>query len=332
MDALVSILIPAYNAERWIKETVESALKQTWPRKEIIVIDDGSFDKTYQIAKIYVSNMVKVITQQNMGGPAARNKALSLAQGDFIQWLDHDDLLAPNKLSEQMRHSEASGDDRVLYSSAFGRFYYRIHKAKFYPDGLWRDLLPVEYLVEKFSNNSWLQPGAWLVSRRLTEMAGPWLEIRSPDDDGEYYCRIVAASKQIKFVPEAKAYWRIGNYGSMSQSRSDQALEALFVTNERCIAHLLALEDSERTRTACVKFLQDRLLWFLPEKPELVDRTAELAVKLGGELSPIQLGMRYRLIGKIIGLKPALVAKRQLPKAKVQMVRNLDRLMYKLFR
>src|SRR5437588_1977285 len=99
MSDLVSILIPAYNAERWIRQSILSAINQTWDRKEIIVVDDGSTDLTLSVAKSLESKSVKVVTQINAGACKARNKALSLAQGDFIQWLDADDLLHPEKIA-----------------------------------------------------------------------------------------------------------------------------------------------------------------------------------------------------------------------------------------
>src|SRR5436309_10735842 len=89
---LVSILIPAYNAERWIADTVRSALAQTWPRREIIIVDDGSRDQTLQVAQQFASKNVSVVAQENQGASAARNKAFELCQGDYIQWLDADDL------------------------------------------------------------------------------------------------------------------------------------------------------------------------------------------------------------------------------------------------
>jgi glycosyltransferase involved in cell wall biosynthesis len=87
MRPLVSILIPAYNAERWIADTIRSALAQTWEPKEIIVVDDGSQDRTFTIAQQFASKDVAVVTQRNQGAAAARNKALALSQGDYIQWL-----------------------------------------------------------------------------------------------------------------------------------------------------------------------------------------------------------------------------------------------------
>src|SRR6266576_6242361 len=101
MAPLVSILIPAYNAERWIADTINSALAQTWPRKEIIVVDDGSEDQTLWVSRQFASKNVSVVTQENRGASAARNKAFELCQGDYIQWLDADDLLAPAKIAKQ---------------------------------------------------------------------------------------------------------------------------------------------------------------------------------------------------------------------------------------
>ena len=102
VNSLVSILITAYNAEPWIAETMDSATGQTWPSVEIIVVDDGSTDATLEIARRYASDTVTVVHQANAGACAARNRALAEARGDFIQYLDADDLLAPDKIELQM--------------------------------------------------------------------------------------------------------------------------------------------------------------------------------------------------------------------------------------
>src|SRR5438876_760555 len=102
MKPLVSILIPAYNAEEWIADTIRSAIGQTCPRKEIIVVDDGSSDRTAEVAQRFASKEVTVVSIQNQGAAAARNHALRLSQGDYIQWLDADDLLAPDKVERQL--------------------------------------------------------------------------------------------------------------------------------------------------------------------------------------------------------------------------------------
>ena len=108
----VSILIPAYNSEKWISETIESALNQTWRNIEVIVVDDGSIDNTNSILRGYERNNVKIIRQENMGVCIARNNALKNAQGTFIQWLDSDDVLDENKIKNQMTRYEKSAEKK----------------------------------------------------------------------------------------------------------------------------------------------------------------------------------------------------------------------------
>jgi len=169
---LVSILIPAYNAERWIREAIVSALGQTWSRIEIIVVDDGSTDRTLAVAQSLRSSRVNVVRQDNAGASAARNRALALAQGTYVQWLDADDLLHPAKVERQLARAEDGMTSRTLLTASWARFFYRPEKAQRIPDCLWQDMSPVDWLVAKFSSNAWMNPAVWLVSRRLTELAG----------------------------------------------------------------------------------------------------------------------------------------------------------------
>ncbi len=205
MKPLVSILIPAYNSEQWIANSLESALRQTWPNKEIIVVDDGSSDKTLDVAKRYESKTLLVVTQHNQGAAAARNKALSLSNGDYIQWLDADDLLAPDKVASQVaRLSQCS--TLTVASGPWAYFLYRHRQAKFCPTSLWEDLAPLEWLLRKMEQGLHMQTATWLVSREVSEVAGPWNSQLLGDDDGEYFCRVLLKSVGVKFVPEAKVY------------------------------------------------------------------------------------------------------------------------------
>src|SRR6266571_3302693 len=96
-DPLVSVLVPAYNAAPWIAESLGSALAQTWPNTELIVVDDGSRDETASVVKQFLGPRVRLIRQENQGQSAAENSALRAAQGEFIQYLDADDLLSFDK-------------------------------------------------------------------------------------------------------------------------------------------------------------------------------------------------------------------------------------------
>src|SRR5260370_33410493 len=146
MKPLVSILIPAFNSEKWIAETLHSAVAQTWEPKEIIVVDDGSTDRTLAIARQFESDQLRVVTHKNQCASATRNKALSLCHGDYIQYLDADDLMAPDKIARQMEALGQSPNKRTLLSGSWGNFMYRYYRTKFTPSALWCDLSAIEWL------------------------------------------------------------------------------------------------------------------------------------------------------------------------------------------
>ena len=173
MKPLVSILIPAYNAEKWIHYTIRSAVAQTWARKEIIVLDDGSTDGTAQVARQFGSQGVKVVSTKNGGLCAAINHAYRLCEGDYIQELDSDDILSPDKIERQLAALRPGDSKRVLLSSPWGHFFYRTKRAQFMHNSLWQDLSPAEWLLRKLGENLHMQNATWLVSRELAEAAGP---------------------------------------------------------------------------------------------------------------------------------------------------------------
>lgn len=332
MKPLVSILIPAYNAERWLGETLQSALGQAWPNKEIIVVDDGSRDQTLSVARQFEAKNVSVVTQENQGGSAARNKAFKLCQGEFIQWLDADDLLAPDKIEKQMRAADRFPNTRTLFSCPWAYFIYRPHKAWFTPTLLWIDLPPLEWLQRKWEHNIHMNPATWLVGRELTERAGPWDRRLISGEDGEYFCRVIVASEGISFVPDTKVFYRTTASTGSYIGRSNKKRESVFLCMQLEIEHVLSLDKSERTRAACVKFLQTWLHNFYPDRPDIVERAEELAATLGGKLEMPRLRWKYAWIEKLFGLELARRASVFLPKLKWNLVRSWDKLLSRLER
>jgi len=333
MPPLVSILIPAYNAERWIAETLKSALAQTWPRKEIIVVDDGSRDGTLAVAQKFAGPGITIVTQKNAGAAAARNHALRLSRGDYVQWLDADDLMSPDKIALQMTVAEGAADKRVLYSTGWGRFMFRVHAAQSSPNELWADLTPREWLTYKLERNLFLPVSSWLVSRELGEAAGPWDERLSLDDDGEYFCRVIRASSRIQFVPGVKFFYRMSGFGSMSNVHpSDKKLESLWLSQRLQISYLRGLEESERTRAAGVKYLGNWLLHYYPWRMDLIAAAQGLAAELGGRLELPRVRSKYTVIERLFGYRQAVRAQAFLPNCKAAVVRAGDWLQYKLGR
>lgn len=330
MTPLVSILIPAYNAEAWIAATIKSALDQTWPRKEIIVVDDGSRDQTLAAARQFASKQVSVGSQPNQGAAAARNKSFSLSQGELIQWLDADDLLAPDKVGRQVQALSDCQSKRTLCSASWGTFYYRTEKARFSPSPLWRDLSPAEWLLRKMGQNCHMQTATWLVRRELTEAAGPWDTRLLGDDDGEYFCRVVKASDGVRFVPEARVYYR--NVGSNRLSYVGQSFkkqEAQFLSMQLHIRYLRSLEESERSRAACVRYLQKYMFDFCPERPDIVEQMQQLAAALGGGLHAPRSRWKYVWIEKAFGLGAAKRAQVHYNRCKTSVLRSWDKALFR---
>jgi glycosyltransferase involved in cell wall biosynthesis len=331
MNPLVSILIPAYNAEPWIAETIESALGQTWPNKEIIVVDDGSKDQTLSIARRFACKQVSVVTQENQGAAAARNKAHSLSQGDYIQWLDADDLLSPNKIAKQVEAVGRYPNEKALLSSGWAYFMHRPRKAKFIPSPLWCDLSPVEWLVRKMGQHLQMQTATWLVSRELTEATGPWDTRLLGDDDGEYFCRVILASDGIRFVPEGGVFYRVLGTNRLSYiDSSNKKKDAALLSMQWHVKYIQSLEDSERVRAACLRYLQTMLIDFYPERPDIVEELEKMARKLGGQLDAPRLRWKYDWIRPIFGWEAAKRAQLTLPQLKWSVLRLWDKAMSRL--
>jgi glycosyltransferase involved in cell wall biosynthesis len=331
MRPLVSILIPAYNAQAWISDTLRSALAQTWEPKEIIVVDDGSTDRTLAIARRFESSQLRVVTQKNQGAAAARNTAYSLSKGDFIQYLDADDLMAPDKIARQLETLGPCQSTRILLSGSWGRFLYRYYRTQFIPSALWCDLSPAEWLIRKMQLNLYMQTATWLVSRELAEAAGPWDTRLLGDDDGEYFCRVLLACDGVQFVPDAKVYYRTAGPNSLSYiGDSDRKMVAQLCSMELHIQYIRSLEDSQRVRDACVTYLQNWLFYFYPDRSDLVKQIEEIAASLGGKLNPPPLSWKYSWIAVLFGREQAKRAQVVLPRIKWSLIRRWDKTLFQL--
>lgn len=331
MKPLVSILIPAYNAEEWIADTLKSAIAQTWDNKEIIVIDDGSKDGTLRVARQFESEKLRVVAQINQGAAAARNHAFSLSKGEYIQWLDADDLLAPDKISRQMALLANCRKRKPLLSSSWGRFLYLPSRAKFVPTSLWQDLQPVEWLLRKMGQNVYMQTATWLVSRELSEAAGKWNTALLGDDDGEYFCRVLMASDGVCFQSSAKVYYRAAGPGSLSHvGHSNRKIDAHWLSMQSHVRYLLSLEDSARVREACVNYLRASLIYLYPERSDIVQEAEIIAANLGSSLGEPKMSWKYTGIKTVFGWTAAKRTQLWLLRLKWSVQRAWDRIVFRL--
>jgi len=333
LKPLVSILIPAYNAQEWIADTLRSAIAQTWERKEIIVVDDGSTDRTLAVARRFESDGVRVVAQDNQGAAAARNKAFSLSQGDYIQWLDADDLLAPDKIERQLAALREVDSKRILLSSGWAYFNYRTDRARFVPTSLWQDLSPVEWLLRKMGENLHMQPATWLTSRELADTAGPFNTQINFDDDGEYFCRVLLACECTRFVEDARVFYRVSSPKRLSYiGNSDKKKDSLHLSMKLHIQYLRSLENSERVRKACLAYLQTWYPIFYPERPDIVAELQRVATQLQGQLEEPRLSWKYAWMKPVFGWKVAKWAQMTVPQLKTSCISRCAKVVYNLKR
>jgi glycosyltransferase involved in cell wall biosynthesis len=329
MKPLVSILITAYNAEDTIAYTLQSAVAQTWQRKEIIVVDDGSTDRTAEVVRQFKE--VTLVSTENQGMSGAENHAFRFSQGDYIQYLDADDLLAPDKIERQLAALRDFDGRRVLLSSPWAPFYYRIRCARFVRNSLCQDLSPVEWLLRKMSENLHMQTATWLVSREMAKAAGPWDTRLHFDQDGEYFCRVLLASEGTRFVPGTGIYYRASGGKRLSYiGNSDKKKDSLLLSMKLHIQYLRSLEESERVRKACLTYIQTWYGNFYPESSDLGQEAQQLAATLGGRLQPPELSWKYLWIQKLFGFAVAKRVRNRWNEYKSSVMRSWDKALFRL--
>ena len=301
---LVSIIIPCHNAAPWLTETLESALAQTWPEKEIILVDDGSTDGSLELACGYESRGVRVLRQANRGAAVARNAGLAAARGDYLQFLDADDLLTSEKVALQVTLLEERGQEYVA-SCRWGRFHDKPSTVRFVDDAVFRDFAPVDYLLLHVGENRMMHPAAWLVPRHVAENAGRWDETLSLNDDGEYFARVVLASRGIAHSPAGASLYRSRLPGSLSRRCDRRAFESLFRSVELIAGHMRRAEDSPRVQRALADYWQRLEFELYPDAPDLSQRAASEVRVLGGSAVQPEMGPLQRLLAHLVGWKLA---------------------------
>jgi glycosyltransferase involved in cell wall biosynthesis len=311
VNRIVSILIPAYNAERFVGAALESALNQTWPKTEIIVVDDGSKDQTFAVAKRYESARVKIFRQENRGAAAARNTALRESQGDFLQYMDADDLLSPDKVREQVLLLQQYPD------------YLCVSSARYFFDGddpeaglLERSGAvdsddPVQFLAELLGSEGptrTIPYGAWLTPRSVANAAGPWDDsVRSPDDDGEYFARVMLAGRGIRASHTGCYYYRkFRQGGSYSTTHSESNLRGrLHSMNSKATCLLARTKDPKVNRALANRYVELAFSAY-PDFPWLTEQSLQKANDLGGtNYIPSFGSWKGNLLRRLVGWKAA---------------------------
>jgi len=186
MHPLISVIIAAYNADKYIKEAIDSVLNQTYKNFELIVIDDGSTDKTAQIAKSYKGKL-KYVYKENGGVSTARNTGIKLAQGEFVAFLDADDVWIENKLHDQVEHLNKNEDLAMIFTNMIiidesGENVLGHFNSK--------ESIPYDgFIFEYFLKKPVLYPSTLLIKKNVFEEIGYFNEKLKSCDDTDLFFR-----------------------------------------------------------------------------------------------------------------------------------------------
>lgn len=282
MTPKVSIIIPCYNAERYVGASLDSALAQTYPNIEIIAVNDGSTDATATVLRSYEARGVTVIEQANRGQCAAANAGFRQATGDLIKFMDADDLISPDHIALQVARIATATDEIAM--GEWGRFYGDDHTKADFPDrAMYRDAEPVEWLATEWLDaKPMTQCGCFLIPRNILERVGLWDERLSLINDFEFFTRVLLAARRIVFTPGALMYYRSGLPSSLSGRTSRRAVESAFLSSTLAVEHLLAAENSGRTRIASANVLRYLDYMYYPYHADLRAQARRRADELGG--------------------------------------------------
>ena len=301
----VSIIIPCYNAEEFVGETIESALNQTYKNIEIIIVDDHSSDNSIKIIKDYQlksPQKIKVFINPGKGACAARNFGFEQSTGDYIQYLDADDLIPPDKIERQLLLTK-SISDQPLISCAWSHFWQDISEAEYKPLSIYKDYeFPADLQIDMLVNREMLANHTWLVPRKTVIEAGQWNEDLLINQDGEFFSRVLLKSHNLKYCEGVMVYYRQTGDNSITRGKStyDKKLSLLISLNLIC-DNLMKVDDSMRVKKAVSTLYSDFIISQAGYFEELVDMAKEKQKNI--DLRPVysNLPAQTRLLIRLVG-------------------------------
>lgn len=245
---LVSIIIPVYNGENYMREAIDSALNQTYENKEILVINDGSSDRTDEIAKSY-GDKIRYFPKENGGSSSALNVGIKNMKGEIFSWLSHDDLYLPERTEEMMKSYSGNQSEillcRVGFIDADGKDLVYAKK------GLSGHYTGKE-MLELFANHRGINGCSVLVPKTLIDKVGFFDETLVYVNDLDYWYRTIFAGAEFTYVEKSLIKTRI-HPGQVSVKKKN-----LYKTERHRLAkkNLEKLENDASLRDFAIPFLK----------------------------------------------------------------------------
>jgi len=298
MSFKVSILIPCYNAQKWVAQAIESALNQTYPNKEVIVVDDGSDDSSLEVVKRFKDH-VYWETGPNKGGNVARNRLLDLSTGEWLQYLDADDYLLPDKIEQQVKHLTHVPSADIIYSpTIYEHWQNGISQRQICSIPEPRD--PCVLLARWFLP----QTGSPLWRKQTLLDIGGWKLDQPCCQEHELYLRLLIAGKQFEYCPHAGAVYRQWSESTLCKKDKSRTQEQRLLIKDQLEDYLkqqgqLTLERQHAINQA--RFECARMIWLSDRQwaKTLVAKIRETEIDFmpSGSAASKFYQFAYRLLG-----------------------------------
>jgi glycosyltransferase involved in cell wall biosynthesis len=304
MNPLVSILIPCFNAKHFVAEAIESALAQTWAAKEVIIVDDGSTDGSLEVIRHY-DGRIRWETGPNQGGNATRNRLLDLSSGEWLQYLDADDFLLPQKVERQMEFAGHHPDCDIICSPTIwekmedGRLFSV--KTRFpEPRDPW--ILLARWCLP--------QTGGPLWKRSALRRVGAWQVGQPCCQEHELYCRMLEKGCRFAFTDDCLTVYRDWDHSSRVTGRHRfEVNHQRLLIETRIEKHLRERQELTPARHRAVNDARHQIarkIWQWDQKFALdimrqVAKSDPLFCPSEGPASP----QSYRLIYRVLGFRGA---------------------------
>lgn len=256
MQDLVTVIMPAYNVERYIGEAIESVLKQTYSNFELIIVDDGSTDATKKIISSYIKDpRVKLLERSvNRGVAEARNTALSDAKGRWVAPIDADDVWLPERLERLIGILGEAGEDKyfvaddhiVCFDSKSGLKRWKSSLHSYYKTNFYADVITLSFLDYLRYNTPLMHPIYPLTKVKVNKLI--YKEELVSGEDFEFYCELFRVGLKLKLTKSAYYLYRLTTGSLSSRKPSNSITDA--------IEYLLSLNGfSDQGKESLKKFL-----------------------------------------------------------------------------
>ncbi|RRO22852.1 glycosyltransferase family 2 protein [Flavobacteriaceae bacterium 14752] len=245
-NPLVSIIIPTYNRAHLIGETLDSVLAQTYQNWECIIVDDGSSDHTHEVVGAYVKKDYRFKyyhrpDEHLPGGNGARNYGFKMSQGNYVNWLDSDDLFSENKIEEQVKLIK--NKTYTVSTCKWGRFEdkddFKLKNLEVY-----KDYKPAYLLLKDYGEKGmFFPPHSFLVEKSLIIKSGLWNENLKINQDGEFFCRVIINTEEVVFSSLSYILYRSNSNNKTSDLVSEIKAKHAIVSWRLIEDQLKIIED-----------------------------------------------------------------------------------------